>query len=39
MAVIAVIFGRFIRKLSKNAQNFTASANSIVEESLTEYQM
>ncbi len=35
MAVIAVIFGRFIRKLSKNAQNFTASANSIVEESLT----
>ncbi len=35
MAVIAVVFGRFIRKLSKNAQNFTASANSIVEESLT----
>ncbi len=35
MAVIAVLFGRFIRKLSKNAQDYTASANSVVEESLT----
>tara|TARA_Y100000385_G_C13076976_1_gene631892 strand:- start:398 stop:2197 length:1800 start_codon:yes stop_codon:yes gene_type:complete len=35
MAVIAVLFGRFIRKLSKNAQDYTANANSIVEESLT----
>ena len=31
MAVIAVLFGRFIRKLSKNAQDYTASANSVEE--------
>ncbi len=35
MAIIAVVFGRFIRKLSKQAQDFSASANSIVEEALT----
>jgi ABC-type multidrug transport system fused ATPase/permease subunit len=35
MAIIAVIFGRFIRKLSKQAQDFTATSNSIVEEALT----
>ena len=27
MAIIAVIFGRYIRKLSKNAQDFTAESN------------
>lgn len=35
MAIIAVFFGRYIRKLSKDAQNFTAESNSIVEEALT----
>jgi ABC-type multidrug transport system fused ATPase/permease subunit len=35
MAVIAVFFGRFIRRLSKEAQNFSARSNSIVEEALT----
>jgi ABC-type multidrug transport system fused ATPase/permease subunit len=35
MAIIAVVFGRFIRKLSKQAQDFTATSNSIVEEALT----
>lgn len=35
MAIIAVIFGRFIRKLSKKAQDQAASSNSIIEESLT----
>lgn len=35
MAIIAVVFGRFIRKLSKEAQDFTAKSNSIVEEALT----
>lgn len=35
MALIAVFFGRFIRKLSKNAQDFSAESNSIVEEALT----
>ncbi len=35
MAIIAVIFGRFIRKLSKNAQDFTAESNSIIEEALS----
>jgi ABC-type multidrug transport system fused ATPase/permease subunit len=35
MAVIAVIFGRFIRKLSKSAQDQAATSNAIVEESLT----
>jgi ABC-type multidrug transport system fused ATPase/permease subunit len=35
MAVIAVVFGRFIRKLSKKAQDQAAESNSIIEESLT----
>jgi len=35
MAIIAVLFGRFIRKLSKKTQNYTANTNSIIEESLT----
>ncbi|MDG1841882.1 MAG: ABC transporter transmembrane domain-containing protein [Crocinitomicaceae bacterium] len=34
MALVAVIFGRFIRKLSKKTQDFTANANSVIEESL-----
>lgn len=34
VAIIAVIFGRFIRKLSKEAQSETAHSNSILEESL-----
>ncbi len=34
MAIIAVFFGRFIRRLSKNAQDHTAQANSIIEEAL-----
>lgn len=34
VAIIAVLFGRFIRKLSKKAQDETASSNSILEESL-----
>lgn len=35
MAIIAVIFGRFIRRLSKKAQDQAAESNSIIEESLT----
>ncbi|MBI1838336.1 MAG: ATP-binding cassette domain-containing protein [Flavobacteriia bacterium] len=35
MAIIAVFFGRFIKKLSKNAQDYSAESNSIVEEALT----
>jgi len=35
MAIIAVIFGRYIRKLSKNAQDFTGESNSIIEEALS----
>ena len=35
MAIVAVIFGRYIRKLSKEAQDFIAESNSIVEEALT----
>lgn len=35
MALIAVFFGRFIRKLSKKAQDFSADSNTIVEEALT----
>ena len=35
MAIVAVIFGRYIRKLSKEAQDYIAESNSIVEESLT----
>lgn len=34
MAIVAVFFGRFIRKLSKQAQDFSAQSNSIVEEAL-----
>jgi ABC-type multidrug transport system fused ATPase/permease subunit len=35
MAVVAVFFGRFIRKLSKQAQDYTASSTTILEEALT----
>ncbi len=35
MAIAAVFFGRFIRKLSKEAQNYTAESNSIIEEALS----
>jgi ABC-type multidrug transport system fused ATPase/permease subunit len=35
MAVIAVVFGRFIRRLSKNSQDHAAESNSIIEEALT----
>lgn len=35
MAIIAVFFGRFIRRLSKEAQDHAATSNSIVEEALT----
>ena len=34
MAIVAVFFGRFIRKLSKIAQDEAASSNSVIEESL-----
>lgn len=34
VAIVAVLFGRFIRKLSKEAQDETANSNSILEESL-----
>ncbi|OFZ07642.1 MAG: multidrug ABC transporter ATP-binding protein [Bacteroidetes bacterium RIFCSPHIGHO2_02_FULL_44_7] len=34
MVLIAVFFGRFVRRLSKEAQDHSASANSIIEESL-----
>ncbi len=34
MAIIAVLFGRFIRKLSKKAQDESAASNSVIEESL-----
>lgn len=34
MAIIAVIFGKFIKKLSKNAQDHSATSNSILEEAL-----
>lgn len=34
MAIVAVIFGRFIKKLSKQAQDFSAESNSILEEAL-----
>ncbi len=34
MAIIAVFFGRFIKKLSKQAQDFSAESVSIVEEAL-----
>lgn len=35
MAIFAVVFGRFIKKLSKQAQDHTAESNSILEEALT----
>lgn len=35
MAIIAVFFGRFIKKLSKKAQDETATSSVIIEESLT----
>lgn len=34
MMAIAVVFGRFIKKLSKQAQDESATSNSIIEESL-----
>lgn len=34
MAIIAVIFGKFIKKLSKQAQDHSAESNSILEEAL-----
>jgi ABC-type multidrug transport system fused ATPase/permease subunit len=34
MAIIAVFFGRFIRKLSKTAQDEAAASNAVLEESL-----
>ncbi|MCO5268284.1 MAG: ABC transporter ATP-binding protein/permease [Brumimicrobium sp.] len=34
MAILAVIFGRFIRKLSKKAQAISASSNTIIEEAM-----
>lgn len=34
IAVIAIIFGRFIKKLSKDTQNAVADSNVVVEESL-----
>ena len=35
MAVLAVFFGRFIRRLSKQAQDYAAESNSIIEETLS----
>lgn len=35
MALVAIFFGRFIKRLSKEAQDETAASNVIVEESLT----
>jgi ABC-type multidrug transport system fused ATPase/permease subunit len=35
MAIIAVVFGRFIKRLSKEAQDKVAESNGIVEETLT----
>ena len=35
MAIVAVFFGRYIRKLSKEAQDYIATSNSIIEEALT----
>lgn len=35
MAIVAVLFGRYIRKLSKEAQDYIATSNSILEEALT----
>lgn len=38
ISIMAVIFGRFIRKLSKETQQKVADSNTIVEESLTAIQ-
>lgn len=38
MAIVAVFFGRFIKKLSKDSQEESAKSNSIVEETLTAIQ-
>lgn len=35
MAIIAVLFGRFIRKLGKEAQNAAAESNNTIEEALS----
>lgn len=35
MAIVAVLFGRFIRKLSKHAQDEAAASNVVIDESLT----
>ena len=35
LAIIAIVFGRYIKKLSKSAQSESASANSILDEVLT----
>lgn len=35
LAVVAIVFGRYIRKISKNAQAQSAQSNSILEEVLT----
>jgi ABC-type multidrug transport system fused ATPase/permease subunit len=35
IAIVAVVFGRFIRRLSKEAQDKTAEANATAEEALT----
>jgi len=35
LAIIAIVFGRYIRKLSKDAQTESAKSNSILEEVLT----
>jgi ABC-type multidrug transport system fused ATPase/permease subunit len=34
VAIVGVVFGRFIRKLSKEAQDHTATSNGIIEEAL-----
>ncbi|MBC9813746.1 ABC transporter ATP-binding protein [Crocinitomicaceae bacterium CZZ-1] len=34
MAIIAVIFGKYIKRLSKQAQDYSAESNSILEEAL-----
>ena len=39
MAIIAVFFGRYIRKLSKRAQDFSAESNGIIEEALSGISM
>lgn len=35
MAIVAVVFGRFIKKLSKQAQEAAAESNTIIEENLS----